>query len=462
MMRISRWKQLAGVLAVGLAAATAVPAISSTAPVVSAQASIGPGGEYFPVTPTRILDTREDDDALFGAKRTDANGETFSLKVTGRDGVPENNVLAVAVNVVAVQPQARGSITARPTGASSASTTSLVNFNPASSAVGNLGIVGVGSNGSIDLQLTTPQASTNMHVVVDLYGWVATSGHNDAGDDGARVRTITPDRFMDTREAGLLPSGMSSPRRLGANESVELPIRGVGDIPNNGNVTGVIVNLTGISPTSNSRLTLTPTRPTAPVETANGNYAAFEVRGSLAIVPLSNNGSIWITAGPGSLDATVDVVGYLQTGASESTDAGRVVPLESPFRSFDTREPEFGSVRLGPSQWEDWSFTRFSESVELDGVTNIEQQGFFGNLSAFSLQNAPRTFLTLNPREPVAFGSEPDNASLNHAPAQVVTNNMQLVKYGTNGQGDDAVVSAFNRQGSVHYTLDIFAVVLDD
>ena len=463
MMRISRWKKRAAFVAAALAAAAVVPAVNSTAPVVSAQTSIGPGGEFFPVDPSRILDTRNpaNDVAPLGPKPTDADGESFRLKVTGRAGVPEQNVLAVAVNVVVVQPDGPGFLSAKPAGAT-ASTTSLVNFSRAGEFVPNLGIIGVGNNGEIEIEVFTPTVNGNVDIIVDIYGWIATSGYDDAADQGARVRSIAPERRMDTREPSQLPPALSSPRKLNPGETVKLPIRGAGSVPNSADVTGVIVNLTGVFPDGGTFLALTPEVPNGSLDTSNGNYLPGEVRANMAIVPIGADGSIAITNGPGRVDAIIDVLGYVERGASESTDAGRVVPLEAPFRSFDTRLAEFGSVRLGPSQWEDWSFTRFSESVELDGVSNIPQQGFFANLVGFDMVNSAGTFLAINPREPQPFTDGPDNSSLNLLGNQLAANNMTLVRYGTNGEGDDAVVSAFNATGSVHYHLDIYAVILDD
>lgn len=267
---------------------------------------------------------------------------------------------------------------------------------------------------------------------------------------------------MDTREPSQLPPALSSPRQLSPGETVKLPIRGQGSVPNDPDITGVVVNLTGVFPSGGTFLALTPEAPEPGFSTSNGNYLPGEVRANMAIVPMGADGSISITNGPANIDALIDVVGYVEKGVSEDLSAGRVVPLEAPFRSFDTRLPEFGSVRLGRGQWEDWSFTKFAESVELDGVTNIAQEGFFANLVGFDLQNTNGTFLTMNPREPQPFTEGPDNSTLNVLGGQLAVNNMSLIRYGSNGDGDDAVVSAFNATGSIHYHLDVYAVILAD
>ncbi len=445
--------------------ALAVPALQSPA---SAQSTdpLGPGGEIFPVTPTRILDTRESDMdvAPFGRKRADTDGETFSLKVTGRAGVPEDNVLAVIANVIAVGPTQPGYLSIRPAGQSATNPpTSLVNF-AFGQVVPNLSFVGVDSNGEIDIELVTAFGPDSMDVVVDIYAWIATSSYVDSADDGARVVSVKPERTLDTRITGpiLPPGGTINAGALNPFEAVEMPVRGVGPVPNDPDVTGVIVNLTGVFAAGNTYVSLTPDPPTPGVvaETSNGNFAPGPPRAALALVPINDDGSMYIANGPAQVDVLLDVVGYMIKGESDTTQTGRVVPLDRPFRSFDTREAEFGSVRLGDSQWEDWSFTKFSESVTIGTQSNIAQQGFFANLVAFDLQNSPLSFFTLNPREPQPFTSAPGNSTLNLPPGQVI-GNTTLVRYGTDGDGDDAVVSAYNDDGSAHYHLDVYAVILD-
>ena len=46
------------------------------------------------------------------------------------------------------------------------------------------------------------------------------------------------------------------------------------------------------------------------------------------------------------MDLVVDVLGYFKSGGDASTNRGRVVPLEAPFRAFDTRLGEFGDAPL--------------------------------------------------------------------------------------------------------------------
>ncbi len=145
--------------------ALAVPAIQSPA---SAQSTdpLGPGGEIFPVTPERILDTREaaKDVAPFGRKRADTDGETFSLKVTGRAGVPENDVLAVIVNVIAIGPTQPGYLSIRPAGQPATNPpTSLVNF-AFGQVVPNLAFVGVNGAGEIDIELVTAFGPDSMSI----------------------------------------------------------------------------------------------------------------------------------------------------------------------------------------------------------------------------------------------------------------------------------------------------------
>ncbi len=441
-------------LLLGLTAFGVVPAVStvSAAPAACAADGLCAGGEYFPVTPTRIFDQ----------KGVNANGEVV-VDVVGAGGVPDDGVLAVAVNVTIAGAAGPGYASVSPSDYNgSGDPTSLINFQYSGHTVPNFGIIGVGSTGKIKIKLATQNAGTS-RVIVDMFGFVATSGFEGTADhvltDGARMVTVPGERFYDSRAVG----------PLGAKKSVEVPVRGVKSVPASDDVTAVVVNLTGINNLSASRntyLTLTPERVSsslAEAPSSNGNYPAGITKANLAIVPINDNGSIWVYNRSGSINVALDVVAYLQTGGDETSRTGRIVPLEAPFRSFDTRGAEFGNAKLGYSSWEDWSFDEFASSVRLNDAPIGDQSGLFGNLTAVGLERlyptAPvKSFLTMNPAISGSFPKAPGNSNLNFAEGGAVAN-ASVVTYGDK-DGDDNMVSTYNADGRTHYFLDVYAVIL--
>ncbi len=443
-------------LLLGVTAFGVVPAVSSVsaAPETCAADSLCAGGEYFPVTPTRIYNNTS----------VDANG-SVTVPVVGSDVIPADGVLAVAVNVTVAGAAGGGFATVTPADFDgSGDPTSLINFQYSGHTVPNFGIIGVGETGEITIDLTT-QGSGTTRIIVDVFGFVATSGYEGTDDapltDGARMVTITPERIYDSRSIDT----------LGTKESVEVPVRGEGGVPDSEDVTAVVVNLTGINNqpgNTGTYLTLSPDQvpaSAADAPSSNGNYPAGVTKANLAIVPLNDDGSIWVYNRSGNINVALDAVAYLETGADESTRTGRIVPLESPFRSFDTRDAEFGSAKLGFSSWEDWSFSDFADSVRLNGVAIGEQGGLFGNLTAVNLERLFATqpvtsFLTMNPATDGDFPSgAPGNSNLNFAEGGAVPN-AAVVTYGEKN-GDDNMVSAYNADGRTHYFLDVYAVILD-
>lgn len=443
-------------LLLGVTAFGVVPAVTSVsaAPVTCAADSLCAGGEYFPVAPARVADLRG----------VDASGEVV-VDVLGANGVPADGVLAVAVNVTVAGAAGNGFASVSPADFDgSGDPTSLINFQYSGHTVPNFGIIGVGSTGEIKIDLSTEAAGTT-RVIVDVFGFVATSGFEGTADapltDGARMVTVTPERIYDSRSIAT----------LGNKESVEVPVRGIQNVPNSPDVTAVVVNLTGINNqpgNANTYLTLTPEKvPSSLAEapSSNGNYPAGVTKANLAIVPINADGSIWVYNRGGNINIALDAVAYLQTGADESTTTGRIVPLEAPFRSFDTRSADFGSAKLGFSSWEDWSFEDFANSVQLNGGPIGAQGGLFGNLTAVALERlyatAPVTsFLTMNPASPGGFpAGAPGNSNLNFAEGGAVAN-AAVVAYGSK-DGDDNMVSTYNADGRTHYFLDVYAVILD-
>ena len=112
----------------------------------------------------------------------------------------------------------------------------------------------------------------------------------------------------------------------------------------------------------------------------------------MAIVPVGADGNIHLYNASGDTHLIVDVLGYLESGRPADSTTGRVVPLDAPFRVFDTRQPEFGSTPLGFGTSESWSFADFANSVNLGGVPIGAQSALLGNLTGTGLA---RTYPTV-------------------------------------------------------------------
>lgn len=462
MMSMRKWiGRLVVVGALGAAVAVVPPPASSPTPVAVAQTGPGAGGEYHAVPPQRVFDSRPpgiNDSAPLGKKPMTLAGSDFEVQVTGLAGVPAdpNRVLAVVANVTVVEPEQPGWLAVRPSGAPMPNPpSSLVNF-AAGRDVPNTTIVGVGSNGRITVRL---RGTGSAHVIVDVSGWISTSSHDVRG---ARLVPVGPARLTDTRNN-------AAPLRSG--QTLSLPIRGATSyeptisnvVPNRSTVSAVMVNLVAINWQPGSRptyVTATPTpipagtRPTV----SNVNLPAGMVKTNMAIVPIGPDGRIHLYNFDGDLHLAVDVLGYFET-IPDASSAGRIVPLDAPFRALDTREPNFGSVPLGGGTTEDWSFSAFAGSVQIGGLAIGAQSALIGNFTATDLSRVvpsvpTTTYLTAFP----AGGARPLVSNINLAEGEVVPN-MSLVTYGNEGRGSEAV-KVYNHDGSVHYVLDVYAVVL--
>lgn len=438
---------------------------------VHAAEGMGAGGEYHPLTPTRIFDSRNgiNDVAPAGVKPTSPYGQVFNVDILGQGGIPaevggvNTDVLAVVANVTVVSSRFDGYLSIFPTGAARGES-SLVNFN-AVEAVPNLAVIGVGQGGQTTISLVTPGGNGSAHVLIDVFGWISTSNYADAADSGARFVPVGPSRLLDTR-SGPVPAGWPSGQTLGTFGQLTLPIRGAnGLVPNSPDVTGVMVNVTAVNnPPGNQStyVSVTPedTPPGTDPTTSVTNVAPGQIKANMAIVPVGADGNIRIFNRLGANHIVVDVLGYLVRGAPETSRAGRVIPLDAPFRVFDTRQAAFGSAPLGFGTKEDWSFQAFADSVTLDGTPIGNQSGLIGNLTGTDLTplyagQPVSTYLTLYP----GSGTPPNSSNINVTPGRSVPN-MSLLSYPTSGT--PYTISAFNYDGQLHYLLDVYAVVLAD
>src|SRR5438477_8003521 len=250
----------------------------------------GSAGEFVPVTPARITDTRS------GSGQANAGihlgqGSTLAVQVTGAGGIPGAGVSAVVMNVTATNTSSAGFFTVYPTGVTRPLASNL-NW-AAGVTVPNRVIVPVGSTGKVTFYNGVGSAD----LIVDVNGYFT-----DASTSGASFTTLSPTRIVDTRNG---TGGRSSP--LGPGETMIVTVAGSGGVP--GAAKAVVLNVTVDGPTAASDLVVWPDGTSAPVA-SDLNFVAGQAVPNLVIVKLSPGGKIDIRNDFGSTSVIVDVVGW--------------------------------------------------------------------------------------------------------------------------------------------------------
>ncbi|MEU4743397.1 Ig domain-containing protein, partial [Actinosynnema sp. NPDC023658] len=128
--------------------------------VVDVLGWIATGADLAPLSPSRLLDTRED--------RAVGPRTSIQVPVLGRGGVPAEGVAAVVLNLTGTEPTANTYVTAFPSG-EPLPVASNLNLTPGQTAP-NLVIVKVGANGTVSLYNNNGAT----HLVVDVFGWIST------------------------------------------------------------------------------------------------------------------------------------------------------------------------------------------------------------------------------------------------------------------------------------------------
>ncbi|MET9619999.1 FlgD immunoglobulin-like domain containing protein [Streptomyces sp. NPDC006464] len=257
-------------------------------------------GTYTPVTPTRLMDTR---DGTGVPKAKVGPGGTVSLRVAGKAGVPAEGVTAVVLNVTATNATADSFVSVYPNDTLRTSASNL-NFK-AGRTVPNLVTVPV-VNGYVEFY----NKSGSVDLLADVSGYYA------EGTAGSEYQPVTPKRLMDTREGTGVPKA-----KVGAGGTVTLPVTEPG-------VTAVALNVTATNPTATSFVSVYP------YGTARGasnlNFVAGQTVPNLVIVPVKD-GKVTFYNHAGTVDLIADVAGYYKDGT------GSVFTGMQPKRVLDTR-----------------------------------------------------------------------------------------------------------------------------
>jgi hypothetical protein len=258
------------------------------------------GSTYVPDGPNLVLDTRKGTGGVTGPIGA---GQSASLQIAGVDGVPAG-VTAVVLNVTATEGTANSYLTVYPDGAS-VPTASSLNFT-AGHNVPNLVTVQVGADGKVDFA----NNKGDVQILADLAGYFVA----DSPQTGGVLDSTGPTRILDTRNG---TGAAKAP--VGAGQSIALQVAGVGQVPSAG-VTAVVLNVTAVSATKSSYLTVYPDGASVPTA-SNLNFSANQTVPNLVVVPVGADGKVDFYNNQGSVEVIADIFGYYEAGAKLSLPA---------------------------------------------------------------------------------------------------------------------------------------------
>ena len=384
---------------------------TSSSSVASAAATPGVSGgaRFNPVTPVRILDTRTTNTPSGVAGRV-AQGGSLNLQITGANGIP-NDATAVVMNVTAVSPNVAGYVTVYPNGVSRPEASNL-NFVPGDT-VPNLVTVGIGTSGQVNLF----NANGTVDLIADVVGYYSPVS-------GSYFTAVTPVRALDTRNG----TGAAL-ARVGQGGQVSLQILGANGVPND--ATGVVLNVTAVSPNVAGYATVYPNGVSRP-EASNLNFVPGDTVPNLVIVGIGSAGKVNLFNANGTVDLIADIVGYY----SPDNTAKQFFSI-TPVRALDTRNGTGGfSAAVGQGA---------SIDLTIRGANGIPNTASAIVMNTTAVLPTGGSFLTVWP----AGVTRPLAASLNYVAGDIRPNLVQV------GIGSNGKVSLFNNAGAVNLVADL-------
>jgi hypothetical protein len=238
---------------------------------------------------------------------------------------------------------------------------------------------------------------------------------------------LDPARIFDTR-TGL--GGTAAP--IGPGQVATIQVTGQGGVPDTG-VAAVVMNVTAVSPSAASYLTVYPAGATRPLA-SNLNYIAGQTVPNLVQVAVGTGGRVEAFNALGAVHVVVDVAGWVAEAAEAGT-AGLFKPLP-PARVLDTRIGQGGAV-VGAGQTID---------VQVAGAGGVPATG--ASAVALNLTVTDPTAASYVTAYPTGQ-PQPLASNLNFAPGDTVPNRV-IVRLGEAGK-----VSLFNHSGSAQLIADV-------
>ena len=369
--------------------------------------------QFVPLTPCRVVDTRNPDGPFGGPAITGNSSRSFPLSQSGNPCNIPSTAIAYSLNVTVVPEHTLGYLTIWPTGEAQP-ITSLLN-SPDGRTKANAAIVPAGMpSGSVSVYVTD---TTN--VILDIDGYFAPRGGSTLA-----FYTLPPCRIVDTRngqDQGILHAGVVRYYTIPPNC----------DVPTS--ATAYSFNVT-VLPSAGGLdyLTVWPKgEPQPGVSTLND--ATGTVVANAAIVPAGSENATAFYAHSNSTNLLLDINGYF---APQATGGLSLYPV-TPCRVLDTRQVGNGEPFMG-----DWNPPNGIDVLTSQCAPPSTAKAFVFNGTVVPSGSMP--FLTLWPH-----GEDQPGVSTLNAQDGFITSNMAIVP--TNDGSIDAYAA-----GLTQLILDIF------
>jgi hypothetical protein len=236
---------------------------------------------------------------------------------------------------------------------------------------------------------------------------------------------VTPVRVLDTGNGS---GGITGP--VGPGATVSLQVTGQNGVPASG-VTAVVLNVTAMSPTANSYLTVYADGRTRP-GTPNLYLAASHTTTNLVVVPAGSDGKVDFYNNSGSVNLLADLAGYYTTSNGSRLD------ITSPVRILNTKNGTGGySTPVGPGGTISLQVTG-QHGVPSSGVTAVV-------LNVTAVNPTAESYVTVYP------DGQPQPNTLNlYFYSGDKFPNLVIVPVGSDGK-----VDFYNQNGSVNLYADL-------
>ena len=275
---------------------------------------------YYPVTPTRLLDTRNG--TGLSGKLTSMQARTFT--VTG--GVIPDGATAVTGNLTVTGQSSKGWLYIGPDPMNIPGSSTLnfpmndVRANNVTVALGSITVNNV-THGALSVTYVAPTYGPTTDVVFDV------TGYFKADTSGATYHALAPSRILDTR------SGTGLGGRFTSQSPREFMVRGAGNVP--ASAIAVTGNLTVTGQDAQGWLYIGPTQANVP-DSSNLNFPTGDNRANGVTAELTSDGQLWVTYVAGSTSSTTDVIFDVTGYYTADTTGASYIPLP-PARILDTR-----------------------------------------------------------------------------------------------------------------------------